>query len=179
MERFIHWFENLFARNSVETRPVNPIPKPSVSSKPKNVPLNSDLQPWIGLAKSQLGVSEWARGSNPQIEEYHKATTLPKDLINEDTPWCSSFVSWCLEKAGYRSTSDAWARSYLDYGIKLDKPKPGCIVVFERGSSSGHVAFFVKENLTTITCLGGNQGNQVCYSDYAKYRVLGYRWPVK
>jgi uncharacterized protein (TIGR02594 family) len=79
-----------------------------------------------------------------------------------------------------RSTKDAWAKSYLNYGVRLDKPKYGCIVVFTRGASSGHVGFYVGEGpLGMMKILGGNQGDKVCVENYTTMRVLGYRWPVK
>lgn len=134
--------------------------------------------PWMDIAQLEIGQKEISGNQhNPRILEYHKSTTLK--ATQDEVPWCSAFVTWVLTMAGYKSTASAWARSYLNYGIKLDKPRPGCIVIFSRGSDSGHVAFFVKSNLLTITVLGGNQNNQVCYAKYFKYRILGYRWPVK
>jgi uncharacterized protein (TIGR02594 family) len=71
------------------------------------------------------------------------------------------------------------ARTYLNWGVKLAKPKPGAIVVFERGNSKwqGHVTFFVKEHGQYIRCIGGNQNDMVNYSDYPRSKLLGYRWP--
>lgn len=134
--------------------------------------------PWMDIARKELGQSE-INGSkhNPRIIEYHKATSLKSN--SDEVAWCSSFVSWVLEKSGFKSTRSARAKSYLEYGKKLSEPREGCIVVFSRGKSSGHVAFFVKKNLLTVTVLGGNQSNAVCYQDYPRYRILGYRWPIQ
>ena len=49
------------------------------------------------------------------------------------------------------------------------------------GSSSGfHVGFFISLSATHIRILGGNQGDQVKYSDFslASYEVKGYRRPL-
>lgn len=146
-----------------------------VERKPTAQLPQGDL-PWYAIAKTQLGVTEIAGNKHtPKILEYHSATTLK--ATDDETPWCSSFVSWCLESSSTPSTKNAWARSYLNWGIKIDKPVEGCIVVFSRGTSSGHVAFYVGESANFIKCLGGNQSNTVCVNEYPKSRLLGYRLP--
>lgn len=139
--------------------------------------------PWYGKAKGELGVSE-VKGklhNNSRILDYHRSTTLSKKLASTDeTPWCSSFVNWCVEGSGLKGTDSAMARSWLKWGAKLETPQEGCIVVFARpsaGPNSGHVAFFVKETAERIRVLGGNQSNQVKESYYGKDDLLGYRWP--
>jgi hypothetical protein len=49
--------------------------------------------------------------------------------------------------------------------------------VFSRGSdkSKGHVAFLKSKGLIWDDALGGNQGDEVCYSKYAHYKVVSYR----
>lgn len=139
--------------------------------------LGENLLPWLRIAETELNQSEIVGSKhNPRIVEYHSATTLKAK--DDETAWCASFVCWVLEKAGYKSTDSAWARDYLNYGQKCD-PQYGCVVVFSRGSSSGHVGFYVKSEGDYIHVLGGNQSNQVNVSKYPKSRVLGYRWPVK
>ena len=135
----------------------------------------SNETPWMDIAKGELGVKEKRGGENPRIIAYHAATTLK--ATEDEIAWCSSFVSWCLERAGIESTKSAWARSYLNWGIKLDHPKYGCIVVFSRGTDSGHVAFYLSEGTDFVRVLGGNQSDSVCETSYPKSRILGYRWP--
>lgn len=148
-------------------------PKPE-ASKPVEV---KNETPWMDLASKEIGTNEIVGvQDNPRIVEYHSATTLK--ATDDETPWCSAFVSWVLEKSGYKSTQDAWARSYLNYGTKLDKPKYGCIVVYDRGAGKGHVHFYVKEDSQFIYGIGGNQDNTVKLKAYPKSAVLGYRWPV-
>jgi uncharacterized protein (TIGR02594 family) len=162
--RFINWLKNLF-----KSKPTLKLVDP---------PKEEDDGPlWLRIAANELGNKEiYGNKDNPRIVEYHSATKLK--ATDDETPWCSSFVSWCLEKANIPSTKNAWARSYLAWGTKLDKPKYGCIVVFSRGKSSGHVAFYIGESKTTIKVLGGNQGDMVSVANYPKDRLLGYRWPV-
>jgi uncharacterized protein (TIGR02594 family) len=84
-----------------------------------------------------------------------------------------------LKRAGVAPSGYLAARSYLKWGQKLAKPIPGAIVVFSRGNpTQGHVAFFEKDNGSSIRVLGGNQSDAVTLANYPKSRVLGYRWPL-
>ncbi len=140
------------------------------------------LPPWLAIAKREMdtGVEE-IKGAkdNPRIIEYHASTTLKAS--DDETPWCSSFVNWCLHQAGFRGTNSAAARSWLNWkdGITLDTPRKGAVVIFERPPShtSGHVAFFWDSSGNHINVLGGNQSNQVSIKGYEKSRLLGFRWP--
>jgi len=135
----------------------------------------SEVPGWFTIAKGELGVTEISGSRhNSRVVEYHKSTLLK--ATDDETPWCSSFVCWCIEMAGGESTKNAWARSYLSWGRKLDSPITGCIAVFSRGDKSGHVAFFVEDAGDYIKVLGGNQNNTVSISSYPKSRLLGYRW---
>lgn len=128
------------------------------------------------IAIHEIGVIE-APGdaNNPRIIEYHSSCSAK--FTSDSVPWCSAFVNWCVQKAGGLGTRSAMARSWLNWGKKIDKPFEGCIAVFERGTDgvSGHVAFFVRESKNNIWVLGGNQGNEVDINAYSKRRLLGYR----
>lgn len=134
--------------------------------------------PWYLVAKGEMDISEIAGSKhNKRILEYHQTTTLR--ATSDEVAWCASFVGFCLQKSGYESTKSAAARSYLQYGEKLEKPVEGCIVVFKRGSNpaQGHVGFYVGETQSTINVLGGNQNNKVCLKHYNKADLLAYRMP--
>lgn len=135
--------------------------------------------PWMPIALAEQGVKEFpGSGDNPRIVEYLHSTTLdPSSASNDETFWCSAFVNWCVERAGLEGTDSAWARSWLNWGKKIDVPKPGCIVVFKRDANSGHVAFYIGETATKIKVLGGNQSDAVNISEYKKSDLLGYRVP--
>ena len=99
---------------------------------------------------------------------------------DDETAWCAAFVGAMLERVGLPSTRALNARSYLKWGkpVKLSQAHLGDLVVFSRGDPNGwqgHVAFYVSQNTTTITVLGGNQGDKVSVSKYAKSRLLGVR----
>jgi uncharacterized protein (TIGR02594 family) len=141
---------------------------------------SGEKYPWFAVAKREIGVAEdLTSDDNPRVVEYLNSTDLDSaSAHNDETPWCSAFVNWCVETSGNEGTNSAWARSWLNWGKGTKTPVPGCIVVFTRGASSGHVAFFVKEKSNAIRVLGGNQSDKVCEADYPKSRLLGYRIPV-
>jgi uncharacterized protein (TIGR02594 family) len=128
------------------------------------------------IANKELGIKEIkGRLHSNRILEYHSTTTLK--ATDDETPWCSSFVNWCVQLAELKGTNSAAARSWLKWGNEVKEPYEGCVVVIKRGNSSwqGHVGFFVKEVGNNILILGGNQSNAVTVSSYSKERVLGYR----
>ncbi|MDJ0597684.1 MAG: TIGR02594 family protein [Crocosphaera sp.] len=144
--------------------------------------------PWFTIALAEEGEAEIEDpGENPRIVEYLQSTTLGEpDASSDETPWCSGFVNWCVEKAGYAGTDSAWAKSWLNWGQPIEQPKRGCIVVFDRqspDSSGGHVGFYAGEDGDKVIVFGGNQSDSVNYSRYpkdgkledTKYRLLGYR----
>ena len=134
--------------------------------------------PWMPIALSELGVKEVpGGGNNARIVEYLQSTDLDRGLADQDaTPWCSGFVNWCVEKAGFAGSNSASARSWLHWGKSLAVPRRGCITVFTR-DGGGHVAFYVRSEGAEHLVLGGNQSDQVNIAGYARGRVLGFRAP--
>lgn len=132
------------------------------------------------MALTQLGVKELVKGSNPQIEAYHKMATVKNNKGADDSiPWCSSFMCWAFESAGLPSTNSRAARSWLKYGKETKNPVRGDLVIFWResiSSSKGHVALFEGyDSNGNILCLGGNQNDAVCIKPYLKQQLLGFR----
>ena len=142
--------------------------------------------PWLAEARKHLGQKEiYGPRHNPFIVGLWKFLGLP--YRDDETPWCAGFVGGVLEKCKIKSSRSAMARSYQKWGVKIDRPIPGCIVVFWRGSPngiSGHVGFVT--GLTReghLKVIGGNQNDQVSEAVYAAKgqpgsRVLSYRWPL-
>lgn len=133
--------------------------------------------PWLDAARRELGVHEVAgAASNSKIGDYYQAAV--GRAYTDDVPWCAAFVGAMLTDTGYKGTGSLMARSYLDWGRVLDKPRRGCIVVFRRGAPpSGHVAFVDDWDSSKLRCLGGNQSDAVTVSTFSRSAVLGYRWP--
>lgn len=97
---------------------------------------------------------------------------------DDETPWCGLFVAHCLSST---ALPQHWyrARAWLDWGIKLDFPTVGCVVIYER-KGGGHVGFLVGRDANgNLMTLGGNQGNKVSIAPFPYERVLGFRWPNK
>lgn len=139
---------------------------------------NGEMEPWLFHAYEELGVQETAGPeANARVVEYHAVTTL--HATSDEVPWCASFVGWCLEKVGIRSTKSAAARSYAQWGYELKTPRMGCIVVLQRAGdpTKGHVGFYISETEDRVNVLGGNQKNRVCEETYRKDLVVTYRWP--
>jgi uncharacterized protein (TIGR02594 family) len=141
---------------------------------------------WMPVATSERGVSELpGRENNLRVLDYLRSTKNLGELAisRDETAWCSAFVNWCVEKAGYVGTRSALARSWLKWGRSIEKPRKGCIAVFSRAGGFGHVGFYVGETATDILVLGGNQQNpetqkyEVSVGRYPKSRLLGFRLP--
>lgn len=133
------------------------------------------------LAYGELGVAEFAGPRfNPRIGEYQKTVGVYPD---DEVAWCAAFVNWLCWVVGIVGSGSSAARSFLRWGEKttLDDAKPGDVVVLWRespGSWKGHVGIYHDHDDTTVTLLGGNQGNQVCFKKYDIGRVLEVRrWP--
>lgn len=139
---------------------------------------------WMVSAYELLGVSEkTARGgSNPVISAMFEYTQLAGSKVDaRRVPWCAAFVNAMLERNGYAGTKSAMARSFLKWGVALEAPRPGCVVVIWRGEydngENGHVFFYTREDRNFIYGVGGNQGDAVSEARFHKSKVLGYRWP--
>lgn len=132
---------------------------------------------WLEEARKYIGEKE-VKGAdhNPLILEMWRA--IKRGGIKDDeTPWCAAFTGFCLEKVGIKSSRFESAKSYLDWGQKMDKPAIGCIVVFQR-EGGGHVGFLAGVDLQgRLLILGGNQGDEVNIRAFPTDRVVGYRWP--
>lgn len=138
--------------------------------------------PWMKIARSLNGLREIkGKRHHPKIIQMWQAIGAP--FRDDETPWCASFVGYCLEEVGFRSTRSAAARSYTKWrdGVKLRDAVGGAIVVYWRGKRngwSGHVGFVDSVDRSgRINTLGGNQGNAVNVKPFGRDRLLGFYWP--
>lgn len=133
---------------------------------------------WILEAEKHMGLEEIAGPKhNPIILGFWKQ--IKRGGIKDDeTPWCAAFVGACLEQAGIKSSRFEGAKSYLQWGIRLQNPTYGCIVVFVRDGGY-HVGFVVGIDAKgRLLVLGGNQGNKVSIAPFEQKRVAAYVWPA-
>jgi uncharacterized protein (TIGR02594 family) len=133
--------------------------------------------PWFDLAMKEIGTKEVpGPGSNPDVVEY--LTEASGVAYGDEVPWCAALVGAMLKRAGYKPSGSLMARSYIDWGTVIDKPRKGCIVVLKRGAPpAGHVGFANDWTGSTIQLLGGNQADKVSLSNFSRASVLAYRWP--
>lgn len=135
-------------------------------------------QAWIKEARKYIGLRE-IKGANhsPEILQFWK--DIKRGGIKDDeTPWCAAFVGAMLERAGIQSSRSDGSKSFLNWGVKLNEPTVGCIVVFTR-DGGGHVGFVVgRDAAGNLLVLGGNQSDAVNVKAFGRDRVVGYRWPA-
>ena len=92
--------------------------------------------------------------------------------------WCADFINFILRRTGHTTTNSRAAKSFLDYGKRIDQPRVGAIVVLTRGKNGGHVGIVRgTDGAGNIIVISGNHGNKVWESMYPKSRVLGYVIP--
>lgn len=135
---------------------------------------------WLATGLYELGVRETpGPKSTPRIDEYAKATRAGVPPSGDETPWCSSYVNWCLWQHQLVGTRLKAARSWLTWGQAIDV-RPGAIAVLSRGPDPmhGHVGLVLHADEKTLWLVGGNQGNAVSVKPYPRARLLGCRWPA-
>ena len=132
---------------------------------------------WLTEARKYIGTKEIPGVKHePLILQWWKAIKRG-GIKTDEVPWCAAFVGAMLETVGVPSSRFESAKSYLEWGVRLQAAQVGCIVVFQR-EGGGHVAIVVGQDAKgRLMCLGGNQGNKVCVVPFERTRVLGYRWP--
>lgn len=102
-----------------------------------------------------------------------KQLGLPSQL------WCADFMNFVMRKAGGKGTESRAARSFLQYGKKLEGPRVGAIAIFTRkGPNNGHVGIVRgTDGDGNPIVISGNHGPTVVQSMYPKSRVLAYVMP--
>ncbi len=133
--------------------------------------------PWMLVAANELGVSEiLGPRSNQRIVQYHGSTDMGE--APDEVPWCSSFVNWCMAKAGLHGTRSAAARSWDTWGNSTGM-RFGAVVTFPRTGGSGrHVALVAGFTDTMVFHLGGNQGDAVNVHASPRHQIAQLRWPA-
>jgi uncharacterized protein (TIGR02594 family) len=134
-----------------------------------------DEPEWIPIAEAEVGTKEISGSEhNARIVEYHSTTG---GFTDDETPWCSSFVNWCMEEAGYSGTGSALALSWTSWGKDAGSPAYGAIAVIDWGGGKGHVGFVVGKSGSNISLLGGNQSDAVNTSSFSESLFVAWRFP--
>ena len=125
------------------------------------------------IAMVELGVHETpGPEATARILEYTKHTTL--DAQSDETAWCASFMNYVTDTAGFPGTHSAAAASFLTWGVPIDAPILGCLVVWPH-----HVTLCDSPDISNgiVRCLGGNQSDSVKVSRFPVGDAV-YRSPV-
>jgi uncharacterized protein (TIGR02594 family) len=133
---------------------------------------------WLAAAQRYIGVTETpGKATTPTIRKW--LLNLNAWWNDDETPWCGVFVAEVMRECGIKLPKHWYrARDWLNWGVTLTEPTVGCVVVYERGATSGHVGLVVGRDKTgRLLTLGGNQGNRVSVLPFENWRVLGFRWP--
>jgi uncharacterized protein (TIGR02594 family) len=93
--------------------------------------------------------------------------------------WCADFMNFVLRRAGGKGTQSRAARSFLEYGKKLDGPRVGAIaIMYRKGANSGHVGVVRgTDGQGNPIIVSGNHGPTVMQSVYPKSKVMAYVMP--
>lgn len=161
------------------------------------IPSDQKRAPWMEVAVREA--KQWGSKNEKVItktDNYHNEIGLSGNLAS--TPWCASFVNYCLKDSNYpheKSASSQFPIRSKKF-TKLDNPVYGCIAVFRNPVPKkdaqgniyylGHVGFiYGKTNGGDLILLGGNQGNSISfnpvgkvYLELLKYKPMGYFIPT-
>ena len=131
---------------------------------------------WIKEARNHLGLRE-IKGMKHNLTILAWLKKLKAWWMDDETPWCGTFIAHCLETAGVPYPKNWYqALDYLNYGAKLEKPCYGCVGVKKR-KGGGHVTFIVgKTSNGKLVGLGGNQSDMVCYALYDLAEFEAFMW---
>lgn len=133
---------------------------------------------WLTIARRDIGLAETlGKETTPKIRRW--LIELGAWWRDDETPWCGVACAAWMREAGAPIPKHYYrARAWLDWGVPLNEPLLGCVVVFER-RGGGHVGLVVGRNhLDYLLVLGGNQGDRVSIASFSPDRVLGFRWPI-
>lgn len=132
----------------------------------------------IEIALAEYGTKE-IEGSRHNMDIVNYAKESGFSWVNDDeTPWCSIFLSWVSMKANLERSKKANARSWLDVGKEVQRPEIGDIAILWRenvNSWKGHVGIFINKENGFVRILGGNQSDEVNISRYPESQVLKYK----
>jgi len=147
------------AERFANTEPLEPMPRSrtDAADAAAQVPGSSgvllEALRWRGRTAKQLG--------------------LPSQL------WCADFMNFVLKSAGAKGTHSRAARSFLQFGTRLDGPRVGAIAIFSRkGPNNGHVGVVRgTDGEGNPIVVSGNHGPKVMESTYPKWKVIAYVMP--
>ena len=149
--------------------------------------------PWLATMREISGTREYTGGAdNPVIlewarfigEKYPEMRSYCAQYDHDAIAWCGLTVAYCMAKNGIRPVFGKsenkrflWADAWRAFGVRLDKPKLGCVMVFAR-NGGGHVALYEGEEGNDYLIRGGNQSDAVNLMRMQKSKFTAAIWPA-
>ena len=143
----------------------------------------ANVQPLETMARSRTDAAEIAASvpgaAGVLLEALRWRGRTAKQIGLPTQLWCAVFMNFVIKRAGAKGTQSRAARSFLDFGKKLDGPRVGAIAILTRaGPQNGHVGVVRgTDGLGNPILVSGNSANLVRESMYPKNRVLAYVMP--
>jgi uncharacterized protein (TIGR02594 family) len=137
----------------------------------------------LELAQTMIGTRE----GQAALTNYLHTGGWNQDPVTR--AWCAAFINATLQQSGYGGTGSDLAKSFLDYGqkVELGDIQPGDIGVWNRGDPKGiygHAGIVQSYDPKTgmVQLVSGNTGrgtNLVGVAPYTAASALGFRRPQK
>jgi uncharacterized protein (TIGR02594 family) len=143
----------------------------------------SNAEPQETIARSRTDAAEAAAqvpgAAGILLEALRWRGRTAKQIGLPSQLWCADFMNFVLKQAGAKGTQSRAARSFLQYGKKLDEPRVGAIaIMYRKGPNNGHVGVVRgTDGKGNPILVSGNHGPTVMESVYPKDRVLAYVMP--
>ena len=159
------------------------IAMPAQASGVKGADRFANTEPLETMARSRTDAADAAAqvpgAAGVLLEALRWRGRTAKQLGLPSQLWCADFMNFIFRQAGGKGTQSRAARSYLQFGTKLDGPRVGAIAIFYRkGPNSGHVGVVRgTDGEGNPIVVSGNHGNTVMQSIYPKAKVMAYVMP--
>jgi len=156
---------------------------PVHATGPKGTGRFSNTEPLETIARSRSDAAEAAAqvpgAAAVLLEALRYRGKSARQLGLPTQLWCADFMNFVLRKAGGKGTHSRAARSFLEFGKRLDGPRVGAIaVLYRKGANNGHVGVVRgTDGEGNPIVVSGNHGNAVRQSTYPKSKVLAYVMP--
>ena len=156
---------------------------PTYATGVKGADRFANTEPLEPMAKSRTDAADAAAqvpgAAGVLLEALRWRGRTAKQLGLPSKLWCADFMNFVFRQAGGKGTQSRAARSFLDYGKKLDGPRVGAIAIFYRkGPNSGHVGVVRgTDGEGNPIVVSGNHGPTVKESVYPKWKVMAYVMP--
>ena len=127
---------------------------------PVTAKVSAARRDFVAEARQYVGQS-WGDGNNSGVKI--------RQLGCDGQPWCAGFANWVMKDVLGDDAKGLKTFGSLDMGHRAEKmgvlikdnnyiPKPGDIIVENRGGGEGHIAIVEKVEGNKIICIAGNLG---------------------